>query len=133
MLTIYPAVFHKESGSFWVEFPDLEGCQTYGETLPEAMSLAQEALGLYLVSLLEDGKPLPSPSAIESLKAENDSFITLVSVDVNTYRRNNRAVKKTLTIPAWLNEEAEKRHINFSSLLQEALKHELTSKQEGLR
>lgn len=128
MLTIYPAIFHNEDNSFWVEFPDLDGCQTYGSTLPGTMSSAQEALGLYISSLLEDNVELPKPSDISALKPDKNSFATLVSVDANKYRRNAKAVKKTLSIPAWLNEEAEKQHVNFSSILQEALKQELSLK-----
>jgi antitoxin HicB len=128
MLTIYPAIFHNENGSYWVEFPDLEGCQSCGESIPETMSMAQEALGLYLVSLLEDNVTPPKPSNIFALKTDETSFSTLVSVDIDAYRRNTKAVKKTLSIPAWLNEEAEKRHVNFSSLLQDALKKELSSR-----
>lgn len=131
MLTIYPAVFHKEDDSYWVEFPDLEGCQTCGDKLQDTMLLAQEALGLYIVSLLEDGKLPPHPTDIESLTPEKGAFVTLVAVDPDIYRRNTKAIKKTLTIPAWLNEEAEKKHINFSSILQEALKQELSLKQAG--
>ena len=131
MLTIYPAVFHNEDGSYWVEFPDLEGCQTCGSNLQDTMSLAQEALGLYVVSILEDGKLPPTPSDIKAITPEEGAFVTLVSVNPDIYRRNTKAVKKTLTIPAWLNEEAEKKHINFSSLLQDALKHELSLKQAG--
>lgn len=131
MLTIYPAVFHKEDGSYWVEFPDLEGCQTCGDNLQDTMSLAQESLGLYIVSLLEGSKLPPPPTDIESLTPEEGAFVTLVAVDPDIYRRNTKAIKKTLTIPAWLNEEAEKKHINFSSILQEALKQELSLKQAG--
>ena len=125
MLTIYPAVFHEENGSFWVEFPDLDGCQTCGNNLQETMSFAQEALGLYVVSLLEDGKQPPAPSDIKTITPDGNAFVTLVSTNPDAYRRNTKAVKKTLTIPAWLNDEAEKNHINFSSLLQDALKHAL--------
>ncbi len=125
MLTIYPAIFHEESGAFWVEFPDLEGCQTYGNTLQETLILAQEALGLYLVSLEESKAAIPAATDIKQITAPENSFISLVSCDVDNYRRRTRAVKKTLSIPEWLNEEAEKRHINFSSVLQNALKQEL--------
>lgn len=125
MLTIYPAIFHQENGSFWVEFPDLEGCQTYGDTLQEAMSLAEEALGLYIVSLEESNSEIPKPSDIKSIATDENSFTTLVSCNIDDYRRKTKPVKKTLSIPEWLNEEAERRHINFSSLLQQALKKEL--------
>ena len=124
MLKVYPAIFHEEKNSFWVEFPDLEGCQTYGSTLPETMELASEALGLYLASKIENDESIPSPSDIKNLSAD-DGFLSYVSADVNQYRRDKTPTKKTLTIPKWLNEEAEKRHINFSSVLREALMQEI--------
>ncbi|TEB13900.1 hypothetical protein Psfp_03316 [Pelotomaculum sp. FP] len=125
MLTIYPAVFHQEDGAFWVDFPDLEGCQTYGETLQETMALAQEALGLYLASLEEAGTTAPTATEIKKIITPENAFATLVSCNIDHYRRKTKAIKKTLSIPEWLNEEAEKRHINFSSVLQNALKQEL--------
>ena len=121
MLTIYPAIFHEEEGSFWAEFPDLDGCQTCGDTLQKTMALAQEALGLYLVSLEEANAPIPTVTDIKQFTVPNDAFITLVPCNVDDYRHKTKAVKKTLSIPEWLNEEAEKQHINFSSVLQEAL------------
>ena len=128
MIIVYPAIFHHEDNSYWVEFPDLEGCQSYGDTINDTMLMAQEALGLYAADLIEKNKPIPNPSDISALGTQENSFTTLVSVDVNSYRRNTKAVKKTLSVPAWLNEEAEKQHINFSSVLQEALKQELSVK-----
>ncbi len=125
MLTVYPAIFHEENRSYWVEFPDLEGCQTCGSTLQETMGLAQEALGLYLASLEESGAAIPEATDIKSINTLDDNFVTLVTCNVDQYRRKTKAVKKTLSIPEWLNEEAEKRHINFSSVLQNALKQEL--------
>ena len=100
MTKVYPAIIHEENGSYWVEFPDLEGCSTYGETLEETLDLASEALGLYLVSLSEDGTPLPE-------------------------RRDTKAVKKMLSIPAWLAKEAEARNLSLSKVLQEALQERL--------
>ncbi|MBC7765545.1 MAG: type II toxin-antitoxin system HicB family antitoxin [Hyphomonadaceae bacterium] len=121
----YPAIFHKEENAYWVEFPDLQGCQTHGTTLSDVLELAQEALGLYLVSLEEDGVTPNEPSNIKAFQTDEDSFTTLVWTDINKYRRNTKAVKKTLTLPQWMNEEAEKRHFNFSSLLQSAILQEL--------
>lgn len=127
MLKIYPAVFHKEDGSYWVEFPDLEGCQSYGDTLEETVEFAQEALGLYIASKIDADEQVKAPSDIENIDCE-DGFVSYVSADINKYRKKNKAVKKTLTIPEWLNEEAEKKHINFSSVLQKALMNELQKK-----
>jgi predicted RNase H-like HicB family nuclease len=121
MKFVYPAIFHKEDKSYWVEFPDLEGCQTYGDNLPQAIELASEALGLYLASRLDNGLKINNPSDIMSIEKDADSFVSYVASDASKYRNKNKAVKKTLTIPGWLNEEAEKRHVNFSGVLQNAL------------
>ena len=77
MLKVYPAILHEEGG-YWIEFPDLEGCQTYGETLEETMELAQEALGLYLVSLIENKQEIPAPSNIADLTAD-EGQLTYIS------------------------------------------------------
>ncbi len=119
MLFVYPAVFHKEEGAYWVVFPDLEGCHTYGSSLAEAMEAAQEALAAYLLTLLEQGKAINAPSDISSIHAD-DGFSSLVSCDINQYK-DTKAVKKTLTIPSWLNDRAISMGINFSQALQEAL------------
>lgn len=119
MLFAYPAVVHKEDNSYWVEFPDLEGCQTFGDTVNESVSNAQEALTGYLLTLLEEGREIAKPSDISPC-TDADCFSILVSCDINQYR-DTKAVKKTLTIPSWLNERAMSMGINFSQVLQEAL------------
>lgn len=119
MLFVYPAIFHKEENSYWVEFPDLEGCHTYGNSIAETMEAAQEALAGYLLTLLEQGTPVASPSDISSFQV-NDGFSSLVSCDINQYK-DTKAVKKTLTIPSWLNDRAVSMGVNFSQVLQEAL------------
>lgn len=118
---VYPAVFHSEDNRYWVEFPDLPGCQTDGDSVAEALTQASNALGLYLCTLSDHGLTIPVPSDIRTVHKEAGDFTTLVSADPAAHRQRNRAVKKTLTIPEWLNDEAEKRHINFSSVLQQAL------------
>lgn len=123
MTKVYPAIIHKEDG-YWVEFPDLDGCFTNGSTLEETMEMAREALGLYLVSLMEHAQEIPAPSAITDVHAE-DGQVTYVSTDVDAYRRDTRAVKKMLSIPAWLAKEAETRNISLSKVLQDALKEQL--------
>lgn len=119
MLFVYPAVFHKEEDSYWVEFPDLPGCHSYGSSVTETMACAQEALAGYILTLLEQERPIAVPSDIGTLSAE-DGFTTLVSCTIDQYKET-KAVKKTLTIPAWLNERAMARGVNFSQVLQEAL------------
>lgn len=119
MLFVYPAIFHKEEDSFWVEFPDLEGCHTFGTSITETMAAAQEALSGYLLTILEQGKDLATPSDISAFSSD-DGFVTFVSCDINQYK-DTKAVKKTLTIPGWLNDRAVSMNINFSQVLQEAL------------
>ena len=123
MLNVYPAIIHEESGD-WVDFPDLEGCQTCGSTLEETMALAQEALGLYLISLAENGQPIPPPSNLAAVSSE-DGQKTYIATDMNAYRRDTRAVKKMLSIPAWLAKEAEDHNISLSKVLQDALRERL--------
>ena len=119
MLFVYPAIFHKEDDSYWVEFPDLEGCHTYGSSIDETMEAAQEALAAYLLTLLEQEKVIAVPSDISAIHVD-DGFSSLVSCDINQYK-DTKAVKKTLTIPSWLNDRAVSMGINFSQVLQEAL------------
>lgn len=119
MLFVYPAIFHKEDDTYWVEFPDLEGCHTYGSSINETMEAAQEALAGYLLTLLEQEKAIAAPSDISAIHVD-DGFSSLVSCDINQYK-DTKAVKKTLTIPSWLNDRAIAMGINFSQVLQEAL------------
>lgn len=125
MNLIYPAVFHKEDNAYWVEFPDLEGCQSYGSTLSETLLNAKEALEGYAVTLFEQGYKLPAPSDISSIKCEDGSFSTLVECDITNHLTKSRAVKKTLTIPSWLNDMAMREGVNFSGILQNALMEQL--------
>lgn len=86
--------------------------------------MAQDAMGLYLDDIIK--LPLPTID-FSNIKLKNNQFINFVSIDMNEYRRknNNKSVKKTLTIPCWLNNLSEKNNINFSQVLQEALKERL--------
>ena len=125
MLKIYPAIFHNEEG-YWVEFPDLPGCQSCGATLEETMALAEEALGLYLADILEQGKKLPEPTSFNKVSSDDENaLISYVTTDVSRYRRDTRAVKKTLSIPAWLAKEAKKNNLSLSKVLQEGIKKRL--------
>lgn len=120
MKTAYPAIVHAEEGNYWVEFPDLEGCFSDGESLADAISNASDALGGYLCSMMDRNIDAPRASDVKGIDAGSD-FVTIIVTDPLAYKRSTKSIKKTLTIPEWLNEEAEKRHINFSSVLQKAL------------
>ena len=121
MKIAYPAIVHVDADGIWVEFPDLEGCFSDGETVADAVSNAQDALGAYLCSMMDRGLTPAAPSDPSSIKPES-GIVSIIVTDPMRYKRDTRAVKKTLTIPAWLNDEAVRRKINFSAVLQDALR-----------
>lgn len=122
---LFPAYFRRtESGGYSVDFPDLPGCISAGDTLEEALSMAREALSLHLFGMDEDGEAIPPASDPSELRAETGTFVSPVEghPDMARDEIRNRSVKKTLTIPYWLNEAAERNKVNFSQVLQDALK-----------
>lgn len=125
MTIIYPAIFHKEENSYWTEFPDLSSCQSFGDNIKETLDNSLKALEGYAITLLEEGKALPKPTDIKSIKTDSDSFVTLIEADLSPYFNKSKAVKKTLTIPSWLNDAATEKNINFSKTLQDALLEKL--------
>lgn len=125
MTKVYTAVIHEENGQYWAEFPDIEGCFTDGETMEDVIVNAQEAMGLHLATLLDSGIKLPTARAITEIDAD-DGIKTFISADPDEYRRDTAAVKKMISLPAWLAKEAEKRDISLSRITQEALKTQLS-------
>lgn len=123
MKKYYPVIFTKEDTGFSTVTVDLDGCFSEGDTFEEAYTNTQDAIGLFLDGM----ENIPEPSDPSTLAASDGQFICVVEYDSIEYKKknNSKAVKKTLSIPEWLNEEAEKQHINFSKLLQEALKSKL--------
>lgn len=123
----YPAIFTREEQGYSVRFPDIEGCYTCGATIPEAIEMAQDALCLMLYDREEDGDPIPPPSDLKAIQDGTDALVSLVLCDTTEYRKyfDDRTVKKTLTIPNWLNTLAERSGVNFSAVLQDALKARL--------
>lgn len=131
-LLFYPAIFHKaEEGGFWISFPDLPECLTEGDNMTQAYEMAVDALGLALTSRESEHEVLPEPSDPTAITVDKDSFLVVVEFDVLAYKKrtNPRAVKKTLSIPEWLNEEATAIGVNFSQVLQEALIQKIQAKQ----
>lgn len=120
----YPAIFHNdEKGGYWISFPDFPECMTQGETMEEAYEMAVEAMGLCIDDRLKNEESLPEVSApVDYILREGD-FSCLIEFDLVQYRKkhNTKSVKKTLSIPEWLNEAAMEHDINFSQVLQEAL------------
>lgn len=125
MKLVYPAIFLHDEGTtgYAVEFPDLPGCVTGGDDLEEALFMAEDAASGWVLDELENGNPAPDASSIESIKTEAGQFVTLVALDMECYaaKYGKHAVKKTLTIPAWLNTFAEQNCISCSKVLQDAL------------
>lgn len=120
----YPAVFTPEDdGGYSVAFPDLDGCFTQGETIEDAYKMAFDALGLAIDFLESEKRTIPSPSTPYEIKLNENEFVVIIEFDMLEYQKkhNSKSVKKTLTIPQWLNEEAMAKNINFSQVLQEAL------------
>lgn len=125
---VYPAIFTPEdNGMYSVVFPGLESCYTQGENLTDAYEMAEDVLCLCLYNLEQANKEIPVQLDVKDIQHDVNSFVSLVSADTIEYRRfyDNKAVKKTLTIPSWLNDMAEKQDINFSYVLQTALKEKL--------
>ena len=119
----YPAVFHKaEEGGFWISFPDFPECLTEGDDMQEAYEMAVEALGLVLTGRAEEKEEIPKPTEVDQITVDN-GVLVIVEFDMMEYQRkhNSRAVKKTLSIPEWLNDAAIKAGVNFSKVLPEAL------------
>lgn len=128
MKYVYPAVFTpSEDGAFLVNFPDIESCYTDGINMKDAFINAEDVLNLVLWNMEEGQKEIPSPSNPKTIVCDENSFVSLVSADTLSYRKlhDTKAVKKTLSIPRWLDTLAQERNVNFSNVLQNALKNEL--------
>lgn len=133
MKCAYPACIYKEkSNQYAVVFPDLNDLATCGETLEKAMEMATDCLAGYIYSLELEGEEIPKASELKNITLDNyddraEGYVTIIFVDVEEYAKKhfNRAVKKTLTIPEWLNDIAIKKNVNFSKILQNALIQEL--------
>ena len=126
----YPAIFHKaEEGGYWISFPDIPECLTQGDNMEQAYEMAVDALGLAISSRYQQKEDIPIPSEPENISV-NNGFLVIVEFDMLAYqkRTNAKAVKKTLSIPQWLNEEANAMNINFSQVLQEALLTKIQTK-----
>jgi len=128
MKYVYPAVFSpEEDGGYCVFFPDIKRGATQGETIAECIEMAQDFLCLALYHMEKNEEPIPTATDLKSLTITDNDIVTLISADTEVYHRyySNKLVKKTLNIPMWLNERAEQANVNFSGILQDALKEHL--------
>ena len=123
---IYPCVVYEEDGIYYADFRDFNGCFTDGESLEELIINAKDVLEGTLFTLLKNNLEIPEPTR-KKIELKGNEFLVYVDVWLTPIidKIKNQTVKKTLTIPRWLNDEAEKRSVNFSSLLQTALKQYL--------
>ena len=121
---IYPAIFNYADDGISIEFPDLPGCYPCADNEDKAFHNAKEALGLHIYGMEQDGEEIPAPTPANKVKPSDGDVVTLIEVFMPPLRDriNNQFVKKTLSIPAWLNHRAEKEKVNFSRILQDGLK-----------
>lgn len=123
----FPAFFYFDKDGVSIEFPDLPGCLPCAQSAEEAFVNAREGLGLHLYGMELDNDPIPAPSPVASLHPEDGAVVTMIDVFMPSIRSRakNRVVKKTLTIPAWLNAAAEEAHAPYSKILQDGLERYL--------
>ena len=121
----YPACFYQDmnDGTYVVVVPDLPGCVSGGDTIADAIIMATDAASGWVLTKLENGRPVPLASAINTIKPDIGGFVSMLALDIDAYavKYGDKAVRKNLTIPAWLNTFAEAHHINFSQVLQDSL------------
>lgn len=130
---VFPAVFDYATDGITVMFPDLPGCITTGDSDEEALLMAKDALMLRLFSDEADGVKIPVPTKLKDISHEPNQAVILVDVWMVPFRDKmmNKAVKKTLTIPKWLDDVAKESGINYSAILQNAIKKHLDIKEPG--
>lgn len=123
----YPAFFYFDEDGISIEFPDLPGCLPCAHSQEEAFHNAREALGLHLYGMEQDGDLIPEPTAVDRLSPEDGAVVVMVEVFMPSFRERmkNKSVNRTVTLPAWLNAAAQERNINFSQVLQDAIKAQI--------
>ncbi|MEC0370030.1 type II toxin-antitoxin system HicB family antitoxin [Paenibacillus chibensis] len=121
---VFPAVFDYADDGISVEFPDLSGALTSGNSDEEALYMAKDCLALHLYGMEEDGDDIPEPTRVPDVAVEPNQTVVLIDVWMPPFRDKmaDRAVKKTLTIPKWLDDLAAEHKVNYSHVLQDALK-----------
>ena len=126
MKAVYPVVFTKLSDGYMAYSPDFN-INTQGNDLAEAISMARDAIGIVGIDMEDDKKPFPAPSAVETILCSANELVSMVDVDFTAYRMANerRTIRKNVTLPSWLNAEADAAGVNFSHVLQEGLKARL--------
>ena len=126
---LYTAVLEPEDGLYNVTFPDLEDCYTCGDNLLDALKMAEDVLESYLAWHEDHGQEIHAATEPREVTVPNGCTSTLIVADTDHYRRllSNKSVKKTLSIPEWMDEKARAKGLNFSRVLQDALERELAT------
>ena len=127
-LYAYPAIFSTDGDGWEVRFPDVENCFTAADTLEQAIIEARYVLEDIIYLRERDNDEIPLPTPLENIQAEQGEIVQLIVAVMPSVRREHsrKAVKKTLTIPAWMEDELKKHSdINISQLLQNAIRQEL--------
>ncbi|MDL2263791.1 type II toxin-antitoxin system HicB family antitoxin [Synergistaceae bacterium OttesenSCG-928-I11] len=126
-IAVYPALFTEEDGGITVTFPDLPGCISCADSGEEAVFMAKDALGAWIVANEDLGLQIPPPSKISDVVIDKNQSVVLIDVWLPIFREEQRSgsVKKNVTVPIWLNVLAEKAGLNFSQILQAGLKSTL--------
>lgn len=127
---IYPAIFDYANDGISIEFPDLPGCLSCADTDEEALYMAKDALGLWIDYMERENEDVPEPTSLLDIELEDNQKSVLIEVWMPTVRNaiDNKPIRKTVTIPQWLDIMAREEDLNFSYILQEALKKELNVK-----
>ena len=131
---IFPSIFTQEDDGISIEFPDLKGCLPCGSDLEESLINAKEAMALHIYSMEKDNEIIPTQTEIKDIKTNENQAIFFIDVWMPTFREaiENKAIKKTLTIPKWLDDLATQEKVNFSQVLQRALKDHLGIKDKDV-
>ena len=122
MAFVYPALFHANAdGSYTITYPDLPGCISEGKSLDNAMYMAQDALTQWIDCTLEEKEPLPPASRLQDIPVEDGSFVNLIRAEL----KDNHAVRRTVSIPKWMDEKVSATGLSLSRVLQDALRERL--------
>ena len=125
MKYVYPVILSPDDGKIGATVPDLKGCHTFGDDTADALIMVKDAIEMWLCHM--ENEELPIPPASKTLPVNENETLTLVVADTDEWRKSTdtRSVKKTLSIPSWLNTQAEKANAPFSQILQQGLKEYL--------
>ena len=122
---VYPALFHSnaDDGSYTITYPDFPGCISEGKSLENALYMAQDALRVWIGYVLDEGETLPVPTPMRQIEPSPDEFVNMVRAVV----QDNRAVRRTVSIPKWMDDRVSAAGISLSKVLQDALKARLSA------